>query len=51
MKFKEFSPEQKRMYDLRHYPVRPHVGVGGVIIGNKKLLSSKKNINFPLENR
>jgi len=51
MKFKEFSPEQKRMYDLRHYPVRPHVGVGGVIIGNIKLHSLKKNIISPPENR
>ena len=45
MKFEEFSPEQKRMYDLRHYPVRPHVGVGGVIVWNNQILLIKRKYN------
>ncbi len=45
MKFEEFTPKQKRMYDLRHYPVRPHVGVGGVIIWNNQILLIKRKYN------
>ena len=45
MKFEEFSPEQKRMYDLRHYPVRPHIGVGGVIVWNNQILLIKRKYN------
>jgi len=45
MKFEEFSTEQKRMYDLRHYPVRPHVGVGGVIVWNNQILLIKRKYN------
>ena len=45
MKFEEFTPNQKRKYDLRHYPVRPHVGVGGVIIWNNQILLIKRKYN------
>ncbi|RLI61443.1 MAG: DNA mismatch repair protein MutT [Promethearchaeia archaeon] len=45
MKFQKFTPEQKRNHDLRHYPVRPHVGVGGVIIWEKQILLIKRKYN------
>lgn len=38
----KFTPEQKLHYDLRHYPIRPHVGVGGIIIWNKQVLIIKR---------
>ncbi|MHA1745184.1 MAG: NUDIX hydrolase [Promethearchaeota archaeon] len=40
-----FSEEQKRLYDIRHYPVRPHVGVGGVITWNNAVLLVKRKFN------
>ncbi|WP_371805846.1 NUDIX hydrolase [Candidatus Lokiarchaeum ossiferum] len=42
MKESNFSQEQKLHYDLRHYPVRPHIGVGGVIVWNKQVLIIKR---------
>ncbi len=29
-------------HDLRHYPIRPHVGVGGVIVWNRQVLIIKR---------
>jgi ADP-ribose pyrophosphatase len=40
-----FSAEQKRLYDVRHYPVRPHVGVGGVITWENSVLLVKRKYN------
>ena len=40
-----FSEEQKRLYDIRHYPVRPHVGVGGIITWNNAVLLVKRKFN------
>ena len=37
-----FTPEQKLHHDLRHYPVRPHVGVGGVIRWQNLVLLIKR---------
>ncbi|MGQ4872765.1 MAG: NUDIX hydrolase [Promethearchaeia archaeon] len=33
------------VYDTRHYPVRPHVGVGGLLIRDGKLLLIKRKYN------
>lgn len=41
----KFTPEQKRAYDLRHYPVRPHIGVGGVILWNDSVCIVKRKFN------
>ena len=38
----EFTEEQKRQYDLLHFPVRPHVGVGGVITWNNHVVIVKR---------
>lgn len=40
-----FSEEQKWLYDIRHYPVRPHVGVGGVITWEDSVLLVKRKYN------
>ena len=40
---KKFTPEQKLNYDVRHYPVRPHVGVGGIIRWRDSILLIKRN--------
>jgi ADP-ribose pyrophosphatase YjhB (NUDIX family) len=40
-----FTPEQKLKQDLRHYPVRPHVGVGGVIYWKDNVLLIKRKFN------
>lgn len=40
-----FTPEQKLHHDLRHYPVRPHIGVGGVIIWEKHVLLVQRKFN------
>jgi len=37
-----FSEEQKLLHDLRHFPVRPHVGVGGVITWENSVLLVKR---------
>lgn len=42
----EFTEEQKRHYDLRHYPVRPHIGVGGVITWKNHVVIVKRKY-FP----
>jgi ADP-ribose pyrophosphatase YjhB (NUDIX family) len=36
------NEEQKRQIDLRLYPIRPHVGVGVVIVYNNQLLLIKR---------
>ena len=41
----KFSQKQKLEYDLRHYPVRPHVGVGGLILWNDHVLIIKRIYN------
>ena len=41
----EFTPDQKRAFDLCHYPVRPHVGVGGVILWKNKVCLIKRKYN------
>ncbi|MHA1253509.1 MAG: NUDIX hydrolase [Candidatus Helarchaeota archaeon] len=33
------------VYDTRHYPIRPHVGVGGLLIRDGKLLLIKRKYN------
>ena len=40
-----FTPEQKLQHDLRHFPVRPHVGVGGVITWKDQVLIIKRKYN------
>ena len=45
MEESSFTPEQKLKHDLRHYPVRPHVGVGGVIYWKDKVLLIKRKFN------
>lgn len=45
MSHEQFTLEQKKMHDLRHYPVRPHVGVGGVILWNSSILLIKRKFN------
>ncbi len=40
-----FTPQQKLMHDLRHYPVRPHVGVGGIIRWNHYIVLVKRKFN------
>ena len=37
-----FSEEQKLLHDIRHFPVRPHVGVGGVITWKNSVLLVKR---------
>ncbi len=37
-----FTEDQKRLYDLRHFPVRPHVGVGGIITWNNHVVIVKR---------
>jgi ADP-ribose pyrophosphatase len=33
------------VYDTRHYPIRPHIGVGTMLIRNNKLLLIKRKYN------
>lgn len=40
-----FSPEQKLLHDLRHYPVRPQVGVGGIIKWKDYVVLVKRKFN------
>jgi ADP-ribose pyrophosphatase YjhB (NUDIX family) len=37
--------EKLTVYDTRHYPVRPHVGVGVLLVRNEQLLLVKRKYN------
>ena len=37
--------EELTIYDTRHYPVRPHVGVGVLLVRNEQLLLVKRKYN------
>ena len=39
------DPEKLTAFDTRRFPVRPHVGVGVLLIRNKKLLLVKRKYN------
>ena len=39
------NKEKLIVYDTRHYPVRPHVGVGTMLIKNNMLLLIKRKFN------
>ncbi|MHA1675214.1 MAG: NUDIX hydrolase [Promethearchaeota archaeon] len=41
-KSNRFTEAQKRLYDSRHFPVRPHIGVGGVITWNNHVVIVKR---------
>ena len=41
----DLTPEQKLKLDLRRYPVRPHIGVGGVIRWGNSVLLIKRKFN------
>jgi ADP-ribose pyrophosphatase YjhB (NUDIX family) len=36
------DPDKLTIYDTRHYPVRPHVGIGVLLVRNEKLLLVKR---------
>ncbi|WP_457558269.1 NUDIX hydrolase [Candidatus Harpocratesius sp.] len=44
-KKERFTSEQKLNFDLRHYPVRPHVGVGGIICWKDYVVIIKRKYN------
>jgi len=37
--------EKLTVYDTRHYPVRPHIGVGVLLVKNEQLLLVKRKYN------
>jgi len=39
------DPEKLTAFDTRRFPIRPHVGVGVLLIRNKKLLLVKRKFN------
>ncbi len=45
MKKPSLSVDKKLKLDLRHYPVRPHIGVGGVILWNNRVVLIKRKYN------
>jgi 8-oxo-dGTP diphosphatase len=45
MEHEKFTYEQKLNHDLRHFPVRPHVGVAGVILWNNQVLIIKRKFD------
>ncbi len=36
------SKNKKQLLDVRHYPIRPHIGVGGLILWNNSILLVKR---------